>query len=131
MLRLPGLLVCATRPDTLCVSYSLNNLWLETGLNQMALGQFSMILIGMLLLFLAINKKFEPLLLVPIGFGGILANIPNAGMAYSGVENAVFASSGNLLDDIALALQLGDWESPKQLLAAYDNAGPTMQSVVL
>ncbi|MCA1768782.1 MAG: sodium ion-translocating decarboxylase subunit beta, partial [Halomonas sp.] len=35
-----------------------------------------MIVVGMLLLYLAIAKKFEPLLLVPIGFGGILANIP-------------------------------------------------------
>ena len=44
-------------------------------------GQGVMILIGMLLLYLAINKNFEPLLLVPIGFGGVLANIPGAGLA--------------------------------------------------
>lgn len=37
-----------------------------------------MILIGLLLLYLAIVKGFEPLLLIPIGFGGILANIPYA-----------------------------------------------------
>ncbi len=40
-----------------------------------------MILIGLLLLYLAISKGFEPLLLVPIGFGGILANIPGVGIA--------------------------------------------------
>jgi oxaloacetate decarboxylase beta subunit len=40
-----------------------------------------MILVGGLLLFLAINKKFEPLLLVPIGFGAILSNIPVTGIA--------------------------------------------------
>lgn len=40
-----------------------------------------MIAIGCLLIFLAIRKGFEPLLLIPIGFGGILANIPVAGIA--------------------------------------------------
>jgi oxaloacetate decarboxylase beta subunit len=40
-----------------------------------------MLLVGMLLLYLAIVKKFEPLLLLPIGFGAILANIPGAGIA--------------------------------------------------
>ena len=43
-----------------------------------------MILVGLLLLYLGIAKKFEPLLLLPIGFGGILANIPNAGIAEPG-----------------------------------------------
>lgn len=40
--------------------------------------------IGGLLIFLAIYKKYEPLLLVPIGFGCILANIPAAGMMAPG-----------------------------------------------
>ncbi|WP_428087678.1 sodium ion-translocating decarboxylase subunit beta [Candidatus Thioglobus sp.] len=59
----------------------LNSLWLNTGLYQMTWGQGLMLLIGMLLLYLAIVKKFEPLLLLPIGFGAILANIPGAGIA--------------------------------------------------
>lgn len=45
------------------------------------LGRLVMILVGLLLIYLAIAKKFEPLLLLPIGFGGILANIPLAGIA--------------------------------------------------
>ena len=49
------------------------NLWHDSGLAQMDVGQGVMIVIGLLLLFLAIRKGFEPLLLVPIGFGGILA----------------------------------------------------------
>ncbi|HBS13357.1 MAG TPA: oxaloacetate decarboxylase subunit beta, partial [Alcanivorax sp.] len=57
----------------------LNTLWLSTGLYQLSVGQFVMILVGLVLLFLAIRKNFEPLLLIPIGFGGILANIPVAG----------------------------------------------------
>jgi len=60
------------------------HLWHNTGLYQMKPGQGIMILIGMLLLYLAIKKNFEPLLLVPIGFGGVLANIPGAGLAESG-----------------------------------------------
>ncbi len=45
------------------------------------LGKLVMILVGLVLIYLAIVKKFEPLLLLPIGFGGILANIPLAGIA--------------------------------------------------
>jgi len=59
-------------------------LWEATGLYQIQPGQVFMILIGMLLLYLAIKKNFEPLLLVPIGFGAVLANIPGAGIAEPG-----------------------------------------------
>ena len=44
-------------------------------------GQFVMILVGLGLIYLAIAKKFEPLLLLPIGFGAILTNIPMAGIS--------------------------------------------------
>jgi oxaloacetate decarboxylase beta subunit len=59
-------------------------LWLASGVQQMTPGQGAMILIGLGLLYLAIVKKFEPLLLVPIGFGGILANIPGTGLTEAG-----------------------------------------------
>ncbi len=62
------------------MSEKLLNLWHSTGLYQGEFGQFFMIMVGILLLYLAIKKNFEPLLLVPIGFGGILANIPGAGL---------------------------------------------------
>ena len=48
-------------------------------------GQFVMILVGIGLIYLAIAKGFEPLLLLPIGFGAILANIPAVGIAELGV----------------------------------------------
>ena len=48
------------------------------------IGRLLMILIGTGLLYLGINRKFEPLLLVPIGFGTILTNIPGAGMGEPG-----------------------------------------------
>ncbi|HEY5568697.1 MAG TPA: sodium ion-translocating decarboxylase subunit beta [Gammaproteobacteria bacterium] len=60
---------------------SIRELWLSTGLANFRLGQILMMLVGGTLLFLAIRKKFEPLLLVPIGFGAILSNIPIAAMA--------------------------------------------------
>ena len=60
---------------------SLENFWQSTGIANLALGQVVMIVIGFLLIYLAIAKKFEPLLLVPIGFGGILSNIPIADIA--------------------------------------------------
>ena len=60
------------------------NLWHSTGIYQIEAGQALMIAICLGLVFLAIRKGFEPLLLIPIGFGGLLANIPAAGMAESG-----------------------------------------------
>lgn len=59
-------------------------LWQSTGIYQLEPGQVIMLLICLGLIFLAIRKGFEPLLLIPIGFGGVLANIPAAGMAEAG-----------------------------------------------
>ncbi len=59
-------------------------LWQSTGIYQLEAGQALMITVCMGLIFLAIRKGFEPLLLIPIGFGGVLANIPAAGMAETG-----------------------------------------------
>ncbi|CAM3503968.1 Glutaconyl-CoA decarboxylase subunit beta [Vibrio aerogenes CECT 7868] len=59
-------------------------LWAETGIANFEMGQVCMILVGGLLLYLAVAKGFEPLLLIPIGFGAILSNIPNAGFTESG-----------------------------------------------
>ena len=59
-------------------------LWTNTGLYQMSWGQGLMLLVGILLIYLAIVKKFEPLLLLPIGFGALLSNIPGANLALDG-----------------------------------------------
>ncbi|WP_024141197.1 sodium ion-translocating decarboxylase subunit beta, partial [Salmonella enterica] len=53
----------------------------------LAIVQAIMLLVSLLLLWLAIAKKFEPLLLLPIGFGGLLSNIPEAGMALTALES--------------------------------------------
>ena len=73
---------------------SLINLWQDTGFYQMTIGQFAMISIGCLLLFLAIHPKFqfEPLLLLPIAIGTIFVNIPGADF----YAPAVYAADGHL-----------------------------------
>jgi oxaloacetate decarboxylase beta subunit len=59
----------------------ITEIWRGSGLYQLTPGQGVMIGVGLLLLYLAIVKKFEPLLLVTIGFGGILSNIPGVEIA--------------------------------------------------
>ena len=54
-------------------------LWLDTGLASVSWLQALMMVIGGGLIYLAVAKEFEPLLLLPIGFGAVLSNIPNGG----------------------------------------------------
>ena len=61
-------------------------LWESTGLAAFTWGQAVMMAIGAILIYLAIAKQFEPLLLIPIGFGGILSNIPGAGIAMAAAD---------------------------------------------
>ncbi|MFM8341088.1 MAG: sodium ion-translocating decarboxylase subunit beta [Methylomonas sp.] len=74
-------------------------LWESTGLYNFTGPQAIMMVVGFVLLFLAIKKDFEPLLLLPIGFGAILSNIPVAGMIdeggilyfmYGGIKAGIF-----------------------------------------
>ncbi len=78
---------------------NLISLWESTGLYNFSGSQAFMMLVGFLLLYLAIKKGFEPLLLLPMGFGAILSNIPIAGIAeeggilhylYFGIESGIF-----------------------------------------
>lgn len=62
----------------------LNILWQSTALAHFESGQLIMMAVGLILLYLAIVKKFEPLLLLPIGFGALLTNIPLAGFSEAG-----------------------------------------------
>jgi len=78
----------------------IQQIWHSSGLYLMTGGQAVMLLICLLLLYLGIVRKFEPLLLVTIGFGGLLSNIPGAEMATgdgllhliyeAGIENGIF-----------------------------------------
>jgi len=70
------------------------------GIFSITLGQSLMILVGLLLLYLAINKKFEPLLLLPIGFGALLTNIPEIGLSMSPIEKLVYANNTTEINQI-------------------------------
>lgn len=65
----------------------------DIGFVSMTVGQLLMIGVSCLLLYLAIAKRFEPLLLVPIAFGMLLANMPLAGIMEAGTAD----SPGGLL----------------------------------
>ncbi|TPH19350.1 sodium ion-translocating decarboxylase subunit beta [Litorilituus lipolyticus] len=79
---------------------SLYTLWMSTGLANFETGQVVMMLVGCGLLYLAIARNFEPLLLLPMGFGAILTNIPVAGFSevggllhyiyYAGIDTGIF-----------------------------------------
>ena len=62
------------------IGHSFKTILMSTGFMNFTLGQIIMILVGLVLIYLAIKKQFEPLLLLPIGFGGILSNVPVAGI---------------------------------------------------
>ncbi|PCJ34439.1 MAG: glutaconyl-CoA decarboxylase subunit beta [Cellvibrionales bacterium] len=74
-------------------------LWTESGLAQVDAGTVVMMAVGFTLLFLAIRKGFEPLLLLPIGFGTILVNIPGAGFEAAPIYDAMghLESPGGLM----------------------------------
>ncbi len=102
------------------VSESMLKFWHDTGLYKFGEDwrYAAMILIACFLFFLAINKKFEPLLLLPIAFGMLLTNLPGANMFHE----AIFAGghvhwdllkgadpnlTAGLLDWLYLGVKLG------------------------
>ena len=60
-------------------SVSLQAVWNDSGFSAFTMGNGIMILVGLILIYMAFVKEFEPLLLGPIAFGCILANFPNTG----------------------------------------------------
>ncbi|NAW70224.1 sodium ion-translocating decarboxylase subunit beta, partial [Vibrio sp. V28_P6S34P95] len=100
------------------------NLINDFGLFHLEWGQAVMILIGLFLLYLAIKKQFEPLLLVPIGFGGILANLPDAGLALSAVDNALYAAKPEVMSAFGSMLNITT-HSATEIKIALSNATPT------
>jgi len=77
------------------------------GLSNLGPGHVVMILIGSLLLYLGISKGYEPLLLVPIGFGAILVNIPLAGLMDKDGILRFFYDTGVLTEVFPLLIFIG------------------------
>lgn len=113
-------------------------LWTGSGIANLEPGQAIMMAICLLLLYLAIKKNFEPLLLVPIGFGGLMANIPEAGLALSGVENLLHLGTPEQLAQlgsmVGVAVDAAKEITPEirhELLAAYKGADSTLHEALV
>ena len=68
---------------------ALSSVWADSGFSALTGGHVIMIVVGLVLLYMAIAKGFEPLLLSPIAFGCILANIPKNGFEEPGVMSVI------------------------------------------
>ena len=68
---------------------ALSSVWADSGFQALTGGHVIMIIVGLVLLYMAIVKGFEPLLLSPIAFGCILANIPKNGFEQPGVMSVI------------------------------------------
>jgi len=79
-----------------------------------------MILVGLLLLYLGIKKGFEPLLLVPIGFGAILVNIPLAGLMEEGGFLRIIYDAGVITELFPLLIFVG--------IGAMTDFGPLLEN---
>ncbi|MEI8656634.1 sodium ion-translocating decarboxylase subunit beta [Vibrio sp. Hal054] len=95
----------------------------DFGILHLQWGQFLMIVIGMILLYLAIVKGFEPLLLVPIGLGGILSNLPDANLAINAVDTAIHAGKADVMQAFAQILNVVE-STPDAIKHALQMATP-------
>lgn len=96
------------------------------GIMHLEWGQAVMMSVSLLLLWLAIARKFEPLLLLPIGFGGLLSNIPEAGLAMTALDNLLHQGSSEQL--AIIATKLNSAADPQAIKLALANALPSLQN---
>ena len=104
----------------------LRNFWLLTGFRNCKLGNIIMILVGILFIFLAIRFEFEPMLLIPIGTGIIVGNIPF--FQGFGVSFADAMANLQALDPATLNFDL---DTAKALLVAVFGDNPGDKHMVL
>lgn len=104
---------------------SLSALIQGMGIMHLELGQAIMIAISLLLLWLAIARQFEPLLLLPIGFGGLLSNIPEAGLAMTALDNLLHHGTTQQL--AIVAEKLGSQVDPSAIKDALGLALPSVR----
>ena len=108
------------------LSEGLHNFWLLTGFRNCKIGNIIMILVGILFIFLAIRFEFEPMLLIPIGTGIIVGNIPF--FQGFGVTFADAMANLQALDPASLNFDL---DTAKALLVAVFGDNPGDKHMVL
>ncbi|MBP7403162.1 MAG: sodium ion-translocating decarboxylase subunit beta [Clostridia bacterium] len=86
---------------------TLEKIWLDSGFSALTIQQAIMIGVACVLIYLAIVKKFEPLLLLPIAFGVLLANLPVAGLMAAPADG----QPGGLLYYLYQGVKLGIYPS--------------------
>ena len=86
---------------------ALKKIWADSGFSALTWQHGLMILIACVLIYLAIGRKFEPLLLLPISFGILLANLPLANL----MEGPVGTEPGGLLYYLYQGVKLGIYPS--------------------
>jgi oxaloacetate decarboxylase beta subunit len=86
---------------------TLNKLWFNSGFANLDSRQLIMILVACVLFYMAIVKKFEPLLLLPIAFGMLLANLPITGL----MDGPANGGPGGLLYYLYQGVKLGIYPS--------------------
>lgn len=101
---------------------TLLNFWHDSGIYQIEPGQAAMMIVAFLMLYLAIKKGFEPLLLLPIAVGTLMVNIPGAGLGWSAAEQAIRVGSPEVLDQFRTLLGLAANADVAALLDAYHHA---------
>ena len=87
---------------------NLEQFWNLTGFANAQFGNFVMLLVGLFFIWLAIKKNFEPMLLVPIGFGMLIGNIPFNSAA--GLEVGIY-EQGSVLNILYNGVSAG-WYPP-------------------
>lgn len=100
----------------------------SSGIYQIHMGQLTMMVVCLLLLYLAIRRGFEPLLLLPIGFGGLLANIPGAYMAMSAIEAGLAAGDANFTAELTRLLGISASASAHDILHAFEVSSLPLQA---
>ena len=95
---------------------NLEAIFSNLGIFSLTSGQSIMLVVGLVILYLAISKKFEPLLLLPIGFGAILTNIPEIGLALSPIEKLIYFSNPEELTGALSLVAMGEADSLSSFL---------------
>jgi len=96
--------------------------WHDSGFYALEPGQLAMMLVGFVMLYLAIKKGFEPLLLLPIAVGTLMVNIPGAGLGWSAAEQAIRTGGPEVLDQLRVLFGLAADADKTALLEAYHHA---------